>query len=471
MRKTLPVSSYRALSSAASSSRLLNCYAEQLPPDTDPPVALIRTPGITDFVLPTVGNGPIYAMLRASDLNGTVLFVVSGTELWTVTETGTGALMGDIGAVTSIDMEWNGTHVVVVNTPNAFYCDGTSAGFAQITDADFTSRGASDVEFLDNYLLFVEPDTGRFFGADLGSASNFEALSFATAESSPDNLVGMKVDHGQLFLAGTDSMEIWENTGAPGFPFERAIGGRLEIGCLNGRTLAKQDNSVFWLANDYTVRRLDGATPTRVSQHGVETSFKNMTISTAKAYTYSQEGHLFYVLSFFEGTFVYDCTTQEWHERQSYGYDYWRAQAHAQIYGLEIVGDIASNKLGYLTRDVYTEWGDTQVMEWTYQPIHADGARAFHERLEIILETGVGLTSGQGSAPEIMLQYSNDGGKTFPGSMPNRSLGAIGRYEDRVVWQSLGSSRVGRVYRASVSDPVKVIVRDTQAQVKGGRWA
>jgi hypothetical protein len=71
----------------------------------------------------------------------------------------------------------------------------------------------------------------------------------------------MKVDHGQLFLAGTDSMEIWENTGAPAFPLSAAIGGRLEIGCLNGRTLAKQDNSVFWLANDYTVRRLDGATP------------------------------------------------------------------------------------------------------------------------------------------------------------------------------------------------------------------
>jgi hypothetical protein len=160
MRKTLPVSSYRALSSAASSSRLLNCYAEQLPPDTDPPVALIRTPGITDFVLPTVGDGPIYAMIRASDTTGTTLFVVSGTELWTVSETGTGALMGDIGPVNSIDMEWNGTHVVVVNTPNAFYCDGTSSGFGQITDADFTSRGASDVEFLDNYLLFVEPRHG-----------------------------------------------------------------------------------------------------------------------------------------------------------------------------------------------------------------------------------------------------------------------------------------------------------------------
>jgi hypothetical protein len=462
MRKSLPVASYEAISTAASSSRLVNCYAERMPADSDTPIALIRCPGIDDWT--TVGTGPIYGMLAADDL----LYVVSGTKLYSVTESRTVTELGTIGAVNSIDMERNADSVVVVNTPDAYTWDGTT--FAQITDTDFTDRGATDVEFLDNFLLFVEPNSGRFFGSDLGDADSFDALNFATAESSPDILVGMKVDHGQIILAGKSTMEIWENTGATGFPFERAINGRLEIGCLNGRTLAKQDNSVFWLANDYTVRRLDGATPVRISQHGVESAFRRMTISTAKGYAYSQEGHLFYVLSFFEGTFVYDATTQEWHERQSYGYDYWRAQAHAQIFGLELVGDITSNKIGFLTRDVYSEWDATQRMEWTYQPIYAEGRRAFHKRLEIVAETGVGLTTGQGSDPQMMLDWSDDGGKTFR-SMPNRSLGEIGRYTDRIVWQSLGSSRVGRVYRGAVSDPVKVVIRDTQAEVEGGKWA
>lgn len=462
MRKSLPVSSYSALSTAASSSRLLNCYAEQLPPDSQLPVALVRCPGIDEWT--TVGTGPIYGMLAADDL----LYVVSGSKLYSVTEGKTVTELGSIGLVNTIDMERNDTSVVVVNTPNMYSWDGTT--FAQVTDADFTAVGANDVEFLDNYLTFTIPGTGQWGAFDLGSSTSYDALFFATAESSPDILVGHKVDHAQAVLAGKTSMEIWENTGASGFPFERSINGRLEIGCLNGRTLAKQDNSVFWLANDYTVRRLDGVTPIRVSQHGVESAFRNMTISTATAYAYSQEGHLFYVLSFFEGTFVYDATTQEWHERQSYGYDYWRAQAHAQIFGLELVGDITSNKIGFLTRDVYSEWGDTQRMSWTYQPIYADGRRAFHKRLEIMADTGVGLTTGQGSDPEMMLDYSDDGGVTFT-AMPNRSLGAIGRYTDRIVWQALGSSRVGRVYRGAVSDPVKVVIRDTQAEVEGGKWA
>lgn len=462
MRKSLPVSSYRVRSRPSSSSRLVNCFAEALPPDAATPIALIRAPGITSWT--TVGTGPIYAMLQADDL----LYVVSGSKLYSVTENKVVTELGSIGIANSVDIERNAGSVVVVNTPNAYSWDGTT--FAQITDVDFTSRGATDVEFLDNYLLFVEPDSGVFFGADLGSATSFDGLAFATAESSPDNLVGMKVDHGQIVLAGKETMEIWDNTGAAGFPFERAINGRLEIGCLNGRTLAKQDNSVFWLASDYTVRRLDGITPVRVSQHGIEQAMHDMTISTAKGFAYSQDGHLFYVLSFFEGTFVYDCTTKEWHERQSYGYDYWRAQSHAQVFGLELVGDITSNKIGYLDPEAYTEWGDTQRMEWTYQPIYADGRRAFHKRLEIMADTGVGLTTGQGSDPQMMLDYSDDGGVTFS-SMPNRGMGAIGRYTDRIAWQGLGSSRVGRVYRGAVSDPVRVVIRDTHAEVEGGKWA
>jgi hypothetical protein len=126
-----------------------------------------------------------------------------------------------------------------------------------------------------------------------------------------------------------------------------------------------------------------------------------------------------------------------------------------------------TNKVGYLDPDTYTEWSNTVRMEWTYQPVYAEQRLAFHDRLEIVLETGVGLTSGQGSAPVMMLDYSNDGGQTWT-SLPNKSIGAIGRYDTRVVWNRLGSSRQ-RVYRASVSDPVKVNLTDTQIECRGGR--
>jgi hypothetical protein len=300
----------------------------------------------------------------------------------------------------------------------------------------------------------------------LGSVISFDALNFATAEGSPDNLVGMKVDHREAILFGTKSVEIWTNTGTAGFPFERSVNGFVELGCLNGKTIAKLDNSVFWLASDFTVRRLDGVTPIRVSTHALDQFLTNIDIASARAYSYSQDGHLFYVLTCSDGTWAYDVTTQQWAERGTYGDTFWHAQCYESAFGKQLVGDATSNRIGELDPFTFTEFGQTQRMEWTYQPVYAEERRAYHDRLEIVMETGVGLTIGQGSDPQVMLSYSDDGGSTWTNA-PNRSLGARGERRRRVIWYGLGSCEQ-RVYRAAVSDPVPVTVMDTLLDIRGG---
>jgi hypothetical protein len=459
----LPIHSYKLRSTPASTARLVNCYAEALPPDAKTPVLLSRTPGITDWT--TVGTGPIGGVFSALGY----LFVVSGSKLYKVDSAKTATLLGDIGSPGNIDIDANTTSIVVVNEPDAYYYDGTT--FGQITDADFTALGANSVEFLDNFLLFTVPDSDVFFGADLGSATSYDALNFASAEGAPDNLVGNKVDHRQAVLMGEKTIELWENIGQAGFPFARAANGFIEIGCFNGLTAVKVDQSICWVANDYTVRRLEGTTAVRISTHAVEQWLTTVTMGSGRAYSYTQDGHLFYVLTFPEGTYVFDATTKEWHERQTYGQDYWIAGVHTQAFGLELVGDITSNKIGYFSATDYDEWGSIQRMEWTYQAVVPESRnRVFHDRLDVICDVGVGLTTGQGSDPQIMLDYSDDGGVTWE-SMPNRSLGPIGQYNVQVNWDRLGSSLKPRVFRMAVSDPVKVCLRDTQWTGRGGRLA
>jgi hypothetical protein len=205
-----------------------------------------------------------------------------------------------------------------------------------------------------------------------------------------------------------------------------------------------------------------------VSNHAVEQSIVQATIAAGKAFSGSQFGHFFYVLTFPVVTWVYDATTKTWHNRGTYGLDYWTAGFHAQAFGLVIVGNSASNQIGKLDPLVYDEWGETQRMSWTYQPVYAENRRANHDRMEIVLETGVGLTSGQGSDPQMMLDKSDDGGKTWD-ALPNKDIGNIGEYRKRVVWNRLGSARQ-RVYRAAVSDPIPVNVTDTLLNVRGARF-
>jgi hypothetical protein len=83
------------------------------------------------------------------------------------------------------------------------------------------------------------------------------------------------------------------------------------------------------------------------------------------------------------------------------------------------------------------------------------------------METGVGLTTGQGSNPEMMMAYSDDGGVTFT-NLPNRPIGRLGERQKRVIWHGLGSS-TQRVYRGAISDPIKVVISDTTINVDGGR--
>jgi hypothetical protein len=137
------------------------------------------------------------------------------------------------------------------------------------------------------------------------------------------------------------------------------------------------------------------------------------------------------------------------------------------VYGYELVGSSDNGDIGILRKSVFTDWGDTQLARWCYQPIYAEDRFAFHDRFEIVLKTGVGLTTGQGSDPQLMLDYSDDGGLTWE-ALPNKSIGAIGQYEKRVEWRALGCAKQ-RVYRGAISDPVDIQIVDTVVDVRGGR--
>lgn len=448
----LPVASYS--DPPASAARLINCYVEQASPQGKGPVIVNGAPGISAFR--NSGTGVVRA---AHVVQGTPYCVVGDGFL------SFGASPASIGSVVGSarpQIADNGTQIVVLIAPRAWLYTIATGAFTEITDTDFTSRGASSVQFIDNYFSFTDADSGRWFISALADGSSFNALHFATAEGAPDNLVTHVVDHRQALLLGTNSAELWDNVGASSFPFIRNPSGFIEIGCLAGDTAQKIDQSVIWLANDLTVRRLQGITPVRVSTHALEKAMLGYTVASAYAFTYVWQGHLCYALNFPEATWIFDITTGQWHERKSFGVNYWRASCAIQLNGRAYVGDGLSNKLGLLD-DVFKEWDDALVASWTYQSVSDGNRRLSHKRLEIIMESGVGLSTGQGSDPELMLDISDDGGRNFI-SLPSRKLGKIGNMEALTVWDRLGASR-DRVYRASISDPVRRKLIDTQILV------
>jgi hypothetical protein len=76
----------------------------------------------------------------------------------------------------------------------------------------------------------------------------------------------------------------------------------------------------------------------------------------------------------------------------------------------------------------------------------------FYKTFELDLERGVGLASGQGTDPQLMLRLSRDGGHTW-GEPLLMSPGAMGAYTQRVIARRLGHAR-DTVFEVTVSDPV-----------------
>lgn len=452
----LPVHSYALNAKSAASARLVNVYAEAAPPGSSIPVILRSVPGIRNYCTLAGGGRGLYACALG-------LFAVAGNRLYRI-DNGSATDVGQVGGSERVSFADNGTQMVL-SVGGAGYIYDTDLG--SINDSDFTSRLPGACAFLDNYIVFVDDGSGRFFASDLADATSYDALDFATAEAYPDNLITLAVDHRQLVLIGERTTEIWYNSGATGFPFERIPGGIIEIGGLAKFGVAKQDNSVFWLASDRTFRRLNGGTPVRVSAHGVEEKWRDYDrVDDAQCFAYTSMGHLFVAVRFpsAQATWIYDATTNEWHERESYLGLPWRAHAAVEWQGTTYVQDAITGSVGIVDGLTFTEWNDTLRCEWTYAGLWAGGRSQFHAELEMSLETGVGLSSGQGSEPYITLSYSNDGGRTYT-SMPLKSIGRQGEYRTRIRWHRLGSA-IHRTYKASFSEPVPLTVWGTQVRVE-----
>lgn len=93
--------------------------------------------------------------------------------------------------------------------------------------------------------------------------------------------------------------------------------------------------------------------------------------------------------------------------------------------------------------------------------------RLFISRLEVEMQRGVGLSTGQGSDPQVMLSISRDGGMTY-GPEDWLSAGTIGDYRKRVYATRLGSAR-DFVFKLVVTDPVFLALAACTVDLTEGR--
>lgn len=420
-------------------AKLVNAFAEKADGDKQQDFAVMAIPGLSVFA--AVGTGPI----RGTHTMGGSLFVVSGSDLYSVDSQGQTSLIGALPGQSFVQMADNGAELAVAADGIAYV---VSEGLI-VQPANLPA--VTDVAYIDGYFIWSLRDSSQCMYSAIGDGTSYDPLDIISAEGLPGSIIGIIANHRELHIFKDASTEIFYNSGGSDNAFERQGNAFIERGCFDRDSIAKVDNSVQFLGDDKIVYRLDGYTPVRISTHAIEYRLSDCTF--ARSFSYTQEGHKFYGLTVDAGTFLYDLATGTWHERRSWDRDNYRVGHASALWGGTIFGDNVTSALYRPDFDVLTEAGDPIRVEIELPSLNAARARVTMYAFEAYFETGVGLNSGQGSDPQIMMTYSDDGGRTWSNELW-RSLGAIGEYRTRAVWRSLGQFRQ-RAIRLVVTDPVR----------------
>jgi hypothetical protein len=421
---------YVARSVNAADARMVNLFPEVVPEGGKEPGFLNRAPGLR--LLANMGDGPIRGLWQFNGygyvVSGEVLYRVD--SIWRVFPIGT--VSGSSGPVSMSD---NGTQLFVACNGPSFIYNSLTNQFAQITDPDFP--GAVTVGYLDGYFVFNEPNSQRLWITSLQDGTSIDPLDFASAEGSPDGLVSILIDHREAWLFGTNSVEVWYDSGAADFPLSPVQGAFNEVGCIAAFSVAKLDNGIFWLGADARGRgivyRANGYTAQRVSTHAVEWQIQQYgNLSDAIAYTYQQDGHSFYVLIFPSAntTWVFDVSTNLWHERAAFingSFTRHRSNCQMSFSNEIVVGDHELGNIYAFDLEVFSDAGAVQkwLRSWRALPVGTnDLKRTAQHSLQLDAETGA--INSDVTTPIVLIDISE----------PNEDL--LTESGDFLVWEESG---------------------------------
>ena len=359
-------------------------------------------------------------------------------------------------------------NVAIVDGPYGYWFNWLTNSFAQITDPNFL--GADRVLMIDGWWVFNKPNSQAFYTTAQPYGATFNGTFFALKDGSPDNLVTIFENKEQLWLLGERATEVWYNAGGALFPFQRLVGTLMQTGCKAKHSVSRFNfegqDGVIWFGRsergENVILCTRGFNTDVVSTPAFANEVKNYPItSDAIGYTYQEDGHEFYVLTFptADTTWVYDGQSKLLHKRLSYDpysqtFHRHRSNCYMNFQGMRVVGDYQCGALFWMTRNAYTDAGWPLLAKRRSAHIWDKGqrGRTFMASLQLDFATGSGNPSGMGSNPQAGIAISRDGGKTF-GQRWFASMGAIAQNKIRTMFRRLGFGR-DNVVDLEVIDPV-----------------
>lgn len=395
------------------------------------------------------GTGP--GVTRASINWNDILYRVMGTKLCSIDDAGVVTVLGDVGGVGQCVMDYSFDLLAIMSGGNLFYWDGTT--LTQVTDPDLGV--VVDFVWIDGYFLCTD---GEFIVVtDITDPFSVNPLNYASSEIDPDPIESVLKLRNEVFAINRYTIEVFDNVGGNGFPFQRIKGAQVQKGaigtfcsCVAAEHIAflgsgrNESPAIFLGAN---------ATTQKISTREIDEVLATFTESElAESYLEVRNSknqiHLWVHLP--DRTLVFDfgatliAGEPVWFTLVSgvAGMATYRAKDLAWCYNRWNVGDISTAKLGYLTDTISSQWDEPTRWEFGTTIIYNESRGAIFYELELVCLTG---RVAFGSDPRISTSYSEDG-VTWSQDKYIKA-GTSGERNKRLTWFKQGSMKNWRIQR------------------------
>jgi len=441
---------YEARSVIANAQRCINLYPELNTKDAEAPYTHYTTPGLV-----TLSQGIVAEVRQLYTASNGLLFAVIGDTVYYVPDSFVLQPLGTIATQNGLVSMYDNKFTLIVLDGSLFgwSVDLTTLAFAPFSPANFV--GGNQVRYIDTFLV-SSTQNANIQSSDSG-ATTYDPLALATMSGDADQLQIIDVVHKEMWSFGRRTTEVWSNVGAFPFPLQPIPGVFLQHGIAALRSLAKWGLNIFFLSQDNNGEALimmggPGYKADVISTPAITDAIGNYeVISDAIGFCYQQGSHMFYVLTFptADATWVYDLSTQLWHERawmdQNGDLHRHRANCVAFAYGKTICGDWQNGKLYNWDLHAYTDDGNAILRLRSFPHIVNNLDRVSYK--QFIADIEVGTDMNPASDPQLNLRWSDDRGVSF-GNGVQQTLGQGGAYRTTPSWNRLGFAR-DRVFELS----------------------
>tara|TARA_R110000744_G_C19371646_1_gene562802 strand:- start:32514 stop:33713 length:1200 start_codon:yes stop_codon:yes gene_type:complete len=394
-----------------------------------------------------------------------------GSELVVVSPDSTITTLGDVGNDSLFaTLDYSFDYLGVVSNRNFFLYDGKTV--EQVVDGDLGR--VLDFIWVDGYFMLTD---GEFLiVTELTDPFSINPLKYGSSEADPDPVKALLKLRNEPYALNRYTIEVFDNVGGTGFPFQRVDGAQIQRGTVGTHTCCLFMESVAFIGGGrreaISVWIAASGSSARIATREIDlvlATYSEKTLSKALIEPRVDKGHQYLYIHLPDQTLVYDANAS-----QVVGEPVWfvlgsglsrdskyRAVNLVWCYDQWLIGDNVNPSIGFLDYSSSAHWGKDIGWDFNTVILYNEGRGSIFHEIELV---GLSGRCELNIDDSVGTQYSLDG--EYWSQIRYVKAGKIGRRNKRLVWLNQGDMRHWRMQRFSGTSKSRLSIARIEARIE-----